>query len=285
MDSLHPVSVLHSKPLLFRGPEESGEWTYFGAVSISNTLNVRDGFYTVDAESRRLELAAQYAATDEIDLGVQLPLNWRGGGFTDGWIDDWHKAFDLPRGPRRRIEDDQYNISGENSDYSKFDVVSHGTGLGNLQLTGGYELDPRFSPVIAVSLPGLNSDYAHRGFDFTFGVKSSWEVERVRLTGFFLYQTIYEDDFDGMTLPSSSFAGGATAALALSERFGLTIGYFVNESLLRELNEANSYETYLDVGVSYRSAAGEVYQFTVRENPGPQSNSVDISGILSVTAF
>lgn len=285
MGSLHPVSTVHSKPLLLKGPEAAGEWTYFGAVSISNTLNVRDDYYIVDAESRRLELAAQYALTEQIDIGVQLPLNWRGSGFTDGWIDDWHKAFDLPRGPRRRIEDDQYNIGGENADYSKFDVDSHGTGLGNLQLTGSYELDRLLSPVIAVSLPGFDSDYAHRGVDLTAGLRSSLDFERLRITGFFLYQMIYDDDFDGMDLPTTSFAAGATASFPLSEQFGLSVGYFVNESILRKLSGANSYETYLDVGVSYRSSGGRLYQFTVRENPGPQSNSVDISGILSVTSF
>ena len=243
---------------------------------------MRRGYYTIDAETRRLDLAGKYAASDLVVLGAQLPLNWRGSGFTDDGIDDWHRTFGLSGGPRKRFEDNSYDFSGVNSDYSEFNVGSKGTGLGNAQLTVELQLDPLFTPVFAVSLPGFDSDYSHRAVDLTVGARGVTELGPVELCAVFLYQKLGEDDFQGMQLPSDSFAASLTASTMLTDHFGMFLGYSVMESLLRELNEANSYETYLDVGLSYRSESGTVYQFTVRENPGPQSNSVDISGVLSI---
>jgi hypothetical protein len=282
LDSLHPVSAVHSKPILFRAPGNAGEWSFFGAASISNTMNVRDDFYIVDAESRRLDLAAQYAATDAINVGFQLPLNWRGSGFTDDLIEGFHDTFGLSNGPRDRIPDKDYNIGGKNPDYTQFSVPSQGTGLGNPQLLISYDRFETVQPFAAASLPGIDSDYAHTGVDWSVGVKSCIDLNWIELTGFFVYEWIYADSFSGMALPSGSFATGLTGNIPVVDKISVFLGYFWNQSLLRRLEEANSFETYLDGGIVYRSDRGTIYQFTVRENPGPQTNSVDVSGILSI---
>ena len=53
----------------------------------------------VDAETREARLTAQRALTERIAVRLQIPYRYTGAGSLDGFIDDWHDIFGLPRAP------------------------------------------------------------------------------------------------------------------------------------------------------------------------------------------
>jgi hypothetical protein len=56
----------------------------------------------LDGESYRWTLAARYGITDRFEAGIDIPYVLYGGGFLDGFIEDWHSAFGMPQGGRDR---------------------------------------------------------------------------------------------------------------------------------------------------------------------------------------
>src|SRR5262245_52781174 len=54
------------------------------------TPAIRD--FLIDGESRTFDLTVTTGLLDDLDLGIRVPVRWRGGGVTDSIIDDFHEA-------------------------------------------------------------------------------------------------------------------------------------------------------------------------------------------------
>ncbi len=95
---------------------------------------------TLDGEMYRVTVAARYGLSPRWEVGLELPYIVQGGGFLDGFIFGWHNTFGLPQGGRttapRNHLDYRYRKDG-----TTLLAVDHGTtGVGDLALTGGYQL-------------------------------------------------------------------------------------------------------------------------------------------------
>ncbi len=95
-----------------------------------------DRQFLVDGESRTLEVVAMRGVTPDLDLGLRLPLQWRGAGWSDPLIDTFHEltsfvTMDNMRGDFRtnafRIEGRTYGGDVFNADRDT------GTGLGDVE--------------------------------------------------------------------------------------------------------------------------------------------------------
>jgi hypothetical protein len=91
----------------------------------------------LDGETSRLRLAYRRGLGGGWDFGIEVPLLDRGGGFLDGWIQDWHGWFGLPNGGREFSASGQYRYYYERDGVVLIDETRGGSGVGDVELTLG----------------------------------------------------------------------------------------------------------------------------------------------------
>lgn len=91
----------------------------------------------LDGETSRLRVAHRRGLGGGWDFGIEVPLLDRGGGFLDGWIQDWHGWFGLPNGGREFAADGQYRYRYERGGVVLLDETRDGSGVGDVELTLG----------------------------------------------------------------------------------------------------------------------------------------------------
>jgi hypothetical protein len=90
--------------------------------------------FLIDGEAATLDLTVTHGFRANLDLGVRLPLTWRGGGALDGLIDAWHRLFNLPDGNRPAFLKNAFRVEGRTVDQEPFSWNDErGGGLGPLE--------------------------------------------------------------------------------------------------------------------------------------------------------
>ncbi len=130
------LPVLGDAQLLARGRTET-RWTLDFANEYVAEGECAVECIVLDGETARLRLAHRRGLGAGWDFGFELPLLDRGGGFLDGWIQDWHDAFGLPTGGRELAVHDRYLFHYERQGVALFDETGGGAGLGDVTLTLG----------------------------------------------------------------------------------------------------------------------------------------------------
>jgi len=107
----------------------------------------------LDGQSTRVSLDGRYGIAKNFEVGLVIPYIFEGGGFTDGFIDWFHKTFGFPEGgrdyaPRNRL---LYQYQKDRQILLTVDESSHG--IGDIQLMGGFQLyQSAAKPSRAISL-------------------------------------------------------------------------------------------------------------------------------------
>jgi len=109
----------------------------FGWAQTTSGENPAERYFLVDGETRTLEVTAMHGFTRDLDAGVRVPLYWRGGGFTDEWIDTFHDALaflGVTDNKRSDFKRDGFRLEGVTQDGSAFDANQEkGVGLGDVE--------------------------------------------------------------------------------------------------------------------------------------------------------
>ncbi len=96
-----------------------------------------DRRFLIDGESRTVDLELRYGLRADLDVGLRVPLRWRGGGELDRVIDTWHRLLKLPSGNRGDFRRDAFRVEGRTTDGVPFSWNGDdGTGLGDLEAEG-----------------------------------------------------------------------------------------------------------------------------------------------------
>jgi hypothetical protein len=130
-------------------PEPTGRgvtrlrFSYLWGNSFSWTQDVAgetpsDRRFLIDGETRTLDLALTRGLSVSSDLGLRVPLRWRGGGSLDGFIDAWHRTFaflGISDGGRPQFLRDAFRVEGMTRAHQPFSWnEAKGFGLGNAEL-------------------------------------------------------------------------------------------------------------------------------------------------------
>lgn len=131
-------------------------------VDVTNEY-VREGGCAVeciwlDGETSRLRLAHRRGLGGGWDFAIEVPLLDRGGGFLDGWIQDWHGWFGLPTGGRELADDNQYRYRYARGGVVLLDETRGGSGLGDVELTLGRALGAGRALRVMAKLPTGDGD-------------------------------------------------------------------------------------------------------------------------------
>jgi hypothetical protein len=149
----------------------------------------------LDGESYRFTSAGRYGIGHGVELGMEVPYVSYNGGFLDGFIDSWHKAFGFPEGGRTLAPRNRLLFSYQRNHVEKRRIDEANSGLGDLRLTGGLRLFEKkgegagaLALRTSLKLPTGDSDFLHGSgstdlalwligsldFPWTYGLFSLW---------------------------------------------------------------------------------------------------------------
>jgi hypothetical protein len=120
-----------------------------------------------DGETYRIALTARYGVAANWEIGAEIPYLIQGGGFLDSFIIDWHTIFGLPQGGRNTAPKGRISYRYSKDGNRKLQMDSSGSGIGDISLTGGYQLyesrndaqHDRLAVKAALKLPTGESSY------------------------------------------------------------------------------------------------------------------------------
>ncbi|BCS55556.1 DUF3187 family protein [Geobacter sp. SVR] len=150
--AITPFRTVNQSPVvqIFGLPSESSATiTLAGRTTVSLTQDVASDFavnsnarerITLDGESYRWTLAVRHGIAERFEVGAEIPYVLYGGGFLDGFIVDWHNAFGLPQGGRDTAPRNKLKYSYTKDGVQKLLMDRSGSGIGDISLTGGYQL-------------------------------------------------------------------------------------------------------------------------------------------------
>jgi len=112
-----------------------------------------DRRFLIDGEALSLDFTVRWGLGRNLDVGLRIPFQARGGGVLDGFIDGWHRLAHTPDGDRPAFRKDAFRVEGlttERVPFSWNDDTGHG--LGDLELETRWRVrdGERRSPSVAV---------------------------------------------------------------------------------------------------------------------------------------
>jgi len=104
-----------------------------------------DRRFLIDGEHVTLNLEALYGVSPTVDVGVRIPLQWRGGGIMDGLIDWFHGWTHTDDNARPEFFKNKYRVEGRTENFQPLSWTDdEGFGLGNVELEAHWAfLHPR----------------------------------------------------------------------------------------------------------------------------------------------
>jgi hypothetical protein len=119
-----------------------------------------DRRFLIDGESVAFDLHVRRGLGPNLDAGIRVPIQGRGGGSLDGFIDWWHRVAHTPDGSRPLFLKDAFRVEGVTTDREAFSWNDRsGFGLGDIELEvrhrirRGSSTSPSAALVGRVSLP------------------------------------------------------------------------------------------------------------------------------------
>ncbi len=94
----------------------------------------------IDGETQRYATSLRYGIAQRFELGVSVPLLVTGGGALDDVIDGWHHVWGLPDGGRNDAPKDRLLYQVQRDGQSRLKVADSATTLGDIEISGGWQL-------------------------------------------------------------------------------------------------------------------------------------------------
>jgi hypothetical protein len=127
-----------------------GAWELQASSLLSNSFSwTQDGpgekptdrSFLIDGESLLIDLHVRRGLGPNLDVGIRLPFQGRGGGTLDGFIDWWHRLAHTPDGDRPLFLRNAFRVEGITTDREVFSWNDlSGSGLGDVELEARYRI-------------------------------------------------------------------------------------------------------------------------------------------------
>ncbi len=290
IDNQFPLALNHNsfRPM---SPEvkPKGESSLRFTYAISNNYILVKKKYRIDGEYRIANINYRYSIFDNLELGANIPLVWRGGGNLDSFVDEFHKKLGFPRGERRGKPKNKFGIYGLNKDDSAFGLNKTGSEIGDLTLSAKYLLTsgniqkPAWSILSEIRLPTATEEsYGQDSVDITLGVigSKSYMPWSFYWGGAYLY---YADTFlRNIEYKRHHFEGFLGVEYEFSEKLSFNVATYIASDLMESIQMFPEYAIYLDTGLKYEITPKNIFEFLLRENPYPSKGTADFSVIFGV---
>lgn len=104
-----------------------------------------------DGETIRGTLRGRYGLRKDLDIEVELPFLWAGGGGVDSLVEDFHDLFFLPKGGRQLTEDDQFQMNVTSGGDVLYDLDGNSVRIQDVPIFLTYQLTKESSGVPALA--------------------------------------------------------------------------------------------------------------------------------------
>jgi len=125
--------------------------------------------FLIDGEALTLDAHVRRGLTKQLDVGLRVPLRWRGGGAMDSLIDAWHR-LGFPNGDRPSFRENAFRVEGRTTASTPFYWNdSTGAGLGDVELESRWRFadgganGPSATFVTRLSLPTATGPFDGQG--------------------------------------------------------------------------------------------------------------------------
>jgi hypothetical protein len=117
--------------------------------------NPADRRFLLDGETLTFVVNARRGVGPHLDVGLRLPLQHRGGGVLDGFIDTWHRLLGLEDAQRPQFRRNAFRVEGRTTLGAPFSwTEATGTGLGDIELNARWRAVDRGDDTLAVAVIG-----------------------------------------------------------------------------------------------------------------------------------
>jgi len=110
--------------------------------------------FLADGETHRLELSLRHGFANHLELGITLPVTRIGGGWTDRLIELTHHALGIGNANRGALRENSESVYIATDSLIYMRNRSAGYGLGDIALTGKYELTALEDRKVKMALAG-----------------------------------------------------------------------------------------------------------------------------------
>jgi hypothetical protein len=152
--------------------------------------NSASNSFMADMELWRLALNAQYAVTDDMEAGMEIPFIHTWGGFLDPFIEAFHRTFGFPNAGRETVPDNQFTFHFDAGGQRIYNVNSVRMGLGDITLHLKHHVldEGRANPALAwffdLKLPTGRRSRGLGGGNIDYGFGLALEKSYKRLHGY-----------------------------------------------------------------------------------------------------
>ncbi len=221
-------------------------------VTWANTFLSADDS-TVDAETVRAAIEVRDAVSDRMDVGLEVPIVWRGGGVLDGVSNFLHDVFGAPDGDRSDARDGRHEIAV--FDGAGRSELDRDFGLGDLVLSSQARLHDGSpgSPAVALRgelrLPTASDDLGADGIDAGLALGLSKRV----FDGVYAYAGgggthFFDTRHEGFEFEETRGYGFAALEWQALEGFSVLVQADLASPLLRSPRELDGWQSYVHVG-------------------------------------
>ncbi len=286
-----PLGLYHQS-FLPRSPEtlNSQEIQLRSAFAWTNTHNRIAGTLNVDSEVRTVDLSARYGHSERLEVGVALPVVWQGGGVLDSFIENWHRAFGLPQGPRddAGVQNNSLVLDVRNDQAELSSLASEGLALGDVSISSTYQLSagdqqlPALAASVSLRLPSGSSRYGGDSLDLNLGIHASKGFGEIYLYSGLAYGYYEDTTRENLVFESHRAYGYLYLEWAVTRRISLVLGGSIASDLIQNLSRFPEYQSYLDMGGFIELSPQTELEILVRENPTPDTATADYSMMLAL---
>ncbi len=148
----------------------------YAAVFVNETSENRTAL--IDMEMTVLDFSLEYGLTEYLTLSADMPWVSMNGGFTDGFLEDYHKTFGFPNYGRETRPKNEFAYSLKKNGAELFHATSGGLHLTDMRLSAKVSLPDAGQIISALSytlkLPtgDYGQGFGSRGFDHGFSLLS-----------------------------------------------------------------------------------------------------------------
>jgi hypothetical protein len=257
------------------------------SFSASNTINRKGRSFLIDSEDRDLTLELTHGLSESVEIGLSVPIIWRGGGVLDSAIFEWHSLFGLPQGPRddADIEDNEYTVTGLTDEGDRFSIASKGVRLGDIRTRIKYQLfdKPLISSALELKLPTGSSAYGSTGVDLLASLHMEQRYMDFAFHSAIAYSFYGAPDNDQIRYQRHRAYSALHIEYMPYQSLSLLVGLILNSNLVQDIERFPNYQLYLDLGFKFAVSDSIEVEFLIRENPAPDQGSSDITGHLGTS--
>lgn len=202
-DGLGPISVREQNPVYLQTlsltpkrasvlPEGTIEMRIDSAYSnLFEEGSTATANLDMDMELWRLTPQVSYGLTDDLEIGIEVPLMHFNGGFLDAFIQKFHKFFGFPNGGRNLVPNNRFSYLFQAGGATLFNYPSADMGLGDIslrikhQLTGEDDDWPAIAWFADIKFPTGKQSRGFGNGSPDFGLGAAIEASWKRLHGYF----------------------------------------------------------------------------------------------------